>query len=115
MNCMATLKHIASKNSDYTAIEAYLIYQHDEFTGKQLLDEQGKPKLRESYLLDTLECGDFSFATACLLANRKYGKNTQHGDIKSHQYMINLKIDPEFQSQISPLTDDEFKQLEEIF
>ena len=87
---MATLKHIASKNSDYTAIEAYLVYQHDEFTGKQLLDEQGKPKLRESYLLNTLECGDFSFATACLLANRKYGKNTQHGDIKSHQYIISF-------------------------
>ena len=87
---MATLKHIASKNSDYTAIEAYLIYQHDAFTGKQLLDEHGKPKLRESYLLDTLECGDFSFATACLLANRKYGKNTQHGDIKSHQYIISF-------------------------
>ena len=87
---MATLKHISSKNSDYTAIEAYLVYQHDEFTGKQLLDEQGRPKLRESYLLDTLECGDFSFATACLLANRKYGKNTQHGDIKSHQYIISF-------------------------
>ena len=27
--------------------------------------------------------------------------------------MTNLKIDPEFQSQIPPLTDDEFKQLEE--
>ena len=27
--------------------------------------------------------------------------------------MINLKIDPEFQSQIPPLTDDEYKQLEE--
>ena len=90
MNCMATLKHIASKNSDYTAIEAYLVYQHDAFTGKQLLDEQGKPKLRESYLLDTLECGDFSFATTCLLANRKYGKNTQHGDIKSYQYIISF-------------------------
>ena len=87
---MATLKHISSKNSDYTAIEAYLVYQHDAFTGKQLLDEQGRPKLRESYLLDTLECGDFSFATACLLANRKYGKNTQHGDIKSHQYIISF-------------------------
>ncbi len=87
---MATLKHIASKNSDYTAIEAYLVYQHDAFTGKQLLDEQGKPKLRDSYLLDTLECGDFSFAMACLLANRKYGKNTQHGDIKSHQYIISF-------------------------
>ena len=90
VNCMATLKHISSKNSDYTAIEAYLVYQHDAFTGKQLLDEQGRPKLRESYLLDTLECGDFSFATACLLANRKYGKNTQHGDIKSHQYIISF-------------------------
>ena len=78
---MATLKHISSKNSDYSAIEAYLVYQHDAFTGKQLLDEHGRPKLRESYLLDTLECGDFSFATACLLANRKYGKNTQQGDI----------------------------------
>ena len=87
---MATLKHIASKNSDYTAIEAYLVYQHDEFSGKVILDEQGKPKLRESYVLDTLECGDFSFATACLLANRKYGKNTQHGDIKSHQYIISF-------------------------
>ena len=90
MNCMATLKHIASKNSDYSAIEAYLVYQHDAFTGKQLLDEQGKPKLRDSYILDTLECGDFSFATACLQANRKYGKNTQHGDIKSHQYIISF-------------------------
>ena len=87
---MATLKHIASKNSDYSAIEAYLVYQHDAFTGKQLLDEHGRPKRRESYLLDTLECGDFSFATACLLANRKYGKNTQHGDIKSHQYIISF-------------------------
>ena len=87
---MATLKHIASKNSDYTAIEAYLVYQHDAFTGKQLLDEHGRPMLRESYILDTLECGESSFAMACLLANRKYGKNTQHSDIKSHQYIISF-------------------------
>jgi hypothetical protein len=41
--------------------------------------------LRELYLLDTLdECGDFSFATACLLANRKYSKNNHPDDIKSH-------------------------------
>ena len=89
---MATLKHIASKNSDYTAIEAYLIYQHDAFTGKQLLDDHGRPMLRESYILDTLECGDYSFATACLLANRKYSKNNHPDDIKSHQYI--LSFDP---------------------
>ena len=90
MNCIATLKHIASKNSDYSAAEAYLIYQHDEFTGKQLLDEQGRPMLRESYILDTLECGDYSFAIACLLANRKYNKNNHPEDIKSHQYIISF-------------------------
>ena len=90
MNCMATLKHIASKNSDYTAIEAYLVYQHDEFSGKVILDEQGRPMLRDSYLIDTLECGDYSFATACLLANRKYNKNNHPEDIKSHQYIISF-------------------------
>ena len=87
---MASLKHIASKNSDYSAIEAYLIYRHDEFTGKQLLDEQDRPMLRESYILDTLECGEASFATACLLANRKYNKNNHPDDIKSHQYIISF-------------------------
>ena len=46
--------------------------------------------LRESYILDTLECGDFSFATACLLANRKYNKNNHPDDIKSHQYIISF-------------------------
>ena len=90
MNCMATLKHISSKNSDYTAIEAYLVYQHDAFTGKQLLDEQGRPMLRESYILDTLECGEASFATACLLANRKYNKNNHPDEVKSHQYIISF-------------------------
>ena len=51
MNCMATLKHISSKNSDYTAIEAYLVYQHDEFSDKVILDAQGKPLLQESYIM----------------------------------------------------------------
>ena len=87
---MATLKHIASKNSDYSAAETYLIYQHDEFSGKKILDEQGKPLLRESYILDTLECGEASFAMACLLANRKYDKNNHPDDIKSHQYIISF-------------------------
>ena len=87
---MATIKHLTSKNSNYAAAESYLTFQHNEYTGLPILDEKGRPKLRDSYLLDTLECGDFSFATACLLANRKYGKNTQRDDIKSHQYIISF-------------------------
>ena len=46
--------------------------------------------LRESYILDTLECGEASFATACLLANRKYNRNNHPEDIKSHQYIISF-------------------------
>ena len=46
--------------------------------------------LRESYILDTLECGEALFATACLLANRKYDKNNHPDDIKSHQYIISF-------------------------
>ena len=41
-------------------------------------------------VLDTLECGEASFAMACLLANRKYDKNNHPDDIKSHQYIISF-------------------------
>ena len=36
---MATLKHINSKNADYGAAEQYLLFEHDEFTMKPVLDE----------------------------------------------------------------------------
>ena len=39
---MATLKHLSSKNADYGAAEQYLLFQHDEFTGKPILDENGR-------------------------------------------------------------------------
>ena len=38
---MAILKHIASKNADYGEAERYLIFQHDEYTQKPILDENG--------------------------------------------------------------------------
>ena len=39
---MATLKHINSKNADYGAAEQYLLFEHDEFTMKPVLDEIGR-------------------------------------------------------------------------
>ena len=75
---------MTSKNSNYAAAESYLTFQHNEYTGLPILDEKGRPKLRDSYLLDTLECGESSFAMACLIANRKYGKNGGREDVKTH-------------------------------
>ena len=72
------------ENSNYAAAESYLTFQHNEYTGLPILDEKGRPKLRDSYLLDTLECGESSFAMACLIANRKYGKNGRREDVKTH-------------------------------
>ena len=87
---MATIKHTSSKNSDLSAAERYLTFQHNEYTGLLIFDSDGKPKLRENFLLDTLECGGNTFAMACLLASRKYGKNAQVGDVKTHHYIISF-------------------------
>ena len=87
---MATIKHLSSKNSNYAAAESYLTFQHNEYTGLPILDEKGRPKLRDSYLLDTLECGESSFAMACLIANRKYGKNGGREDVKTHHYIVSF-------------------------
>ena len=87
---MATIKHLSSKNSNYAAAESYLTFQHNEYTGLPILDGQGRPKLRDSYLLDTIECGESSFAMACLIANRKYGKNDRREDVKTHHYIISF-------------------------
>lgn len=87
---MATIKHLSSKNSNYAAAESYLTFQHNEYTGLPILDENGRSKLRDSYLLDTLECGEVPFALACLLANRKYGKNNKREDVKTHHYIISF-------------------------
>ena len=46
---MATLKHIASKNADYGAAEQYLTFEHDEFSGKPILDENGRLVPRQDY------------------------------------------------------------------
>lgn len=63
---MATIKHISSKNADYGAAEAYLTFEHDEFTMKPTLDEAGRLIPRQDYRLDTLNCGEEDFALSCI-------------------------------------------------
>lgn len=44
---MAILKHIKSRNANYSDAQNYLLYQHDEKSGKPVLDEYGNKLLRE--------------------------------------------------------------------
>ena len=87
---MATFKHISSKNADYGAAEAYLTFEHDEFTMKPTLDENGRLVPREGYRLATLNCGEEDFAVACLRSNLRYGKNQKREDVKSHHDLISF-------------------------
>ena len=87
---MATFKHISSKNADYGAAEQYLTFEHDEFTMKPTLDENGRLMLREDYRIATLNCGDEDFAVACMHSNLRYGKNQKREDVKSHHYIISF-------------------------
>ena len=87
---MATLKHINSKNADYAAAEQYLLFEHDEFTMKPVLDETGRLIPREDYRLSTLNCDGEDFAVACMRANLRYQKNQRREDVKSHHYIISF-------------------------
>ena len=87
---MATFKHISSKNADYGAAEQYLTFEHDEFTMKPTLDENGRLILREDYRIATLNCGEEDFAVACMRSNLRYGKNQKREDVKSHHYIISF-------------------------
>ena len=87
---MATFKHISSKNADYGAAEAYLTFEHDEFTMKPVLDETGRLIPREDYRLSTLNCDGEDFAVACMRANLRYQKNQRREDVKSHHYIISF-------------------------
>ena len=87
---MATFKHISSKNADYGAAEQYLLFEHDEFTMKPVLDETGRLIPREDYRLSTLNCDGEDFAVACMRANLRYQKNQRREDVKSHHYIISF-------------------------
>ena len=87
---MATFKHISSKNADYGAAEQYLTFEHDEFTMKPTLDENGRLIPREDYRISSLNCGGDDFAVACMRANLRYEKNQKREDVKSHHYIISF-------------------------
>ena len=87
---VAVIKHIASKNADYGESERYLIFQHNEYTQKPVLDENGHMILRDEYYLDGLNCDPFTFASECQELNSYYHKNQNFNEIKSHHYIISF-------------------------
>ena len=105
---VAVIKHIASKNADYGESERYLIFQHNEYTQKPVLDENGHMILRDEYYLDGLNCDPFTFASECQELNSYYHKNQNFNEIKSHHYIISF--DPKDRDECG-LTGERAQQL----
>ena len=105
---MAVIKHIASKNADYGESERYLIFQHNEYTQKPILDDEGHMILRDEYYLDGLNCDPFTFASECQELNSYYHKNKNFNGIKSHHYIISF--DPKDRDECG-LTGERAQQL----
>lgn len=87
---MAVLKHIKSRNADYSAAIDYLLFQHDEKTGKKILDEFDRNILREEFYMDGLNCAPMSFDKECQITNTRFHKNQKTSEIKSHHYIISF-------------------------
>ena len=88
---MAIIKHIKSRNSNYSDALEYLLFQHNEKTGKPVLDDSGRKVLREEFYMDGLNCDPMSFDKECERTNQFFHKNQKRGDIKSHHY---ISFDP---------------------
>lgn len=108
MISVAVIKHIASKNADYGESERYLIFQHNEYTQKPILDDEGHMILRDEYYLDGLNCDPFTFASECQELNSFYHKNKKFNEIKSHHYIISF--DPKDREECG-LTGERAQQL----
>ena len=104
---MATLKHIASKSSNYGRPLEYLMFEHDT-NGKPIRDEEGNLQMRKCFIIDGINCTPFSFDMECERLNWQYHKNQKRDEIKSHHYI--LSFDPKDQTECG-LTPERAQQL----
>ena len=94
---MAIVKHIKSRNANYSDALNYLIFQHDESTGKMILDEFNRPLRRDELYVDGLNCNPDTFDVECYECNEHFKKNRSRSEIKSHHYIISF--DPDDKSE----------------
>ncbi|MCR4622575.1 MAG: relaxase/mobilization nuclease domain-containing protein [Clostridiales bacterium] len=87
---MAILKHVSERNSDYGAAQRYLLFEHDEKTGKPQHDDHGNIIPREGIIQSGINCDPFTFNTECIELNRVLSKNMGKKDVKAHHYIISF-------------------------
>lgn len=87
---MATVKHIKSRNANYSNAIDYLLFQHNGGNMKPVLDDMGRKLLRTEFYMDGLNCNPLSFDKECEMTNKHFHKNSKKAEIKSHHYIISF-------------------------
>lgn len=99
---MATVKHIAIRNSNYSATTDYLTMQHNEFTNKPILDQNGEMIPRDFYLMDAVNCNVDTFEQECQSTNAHFGRNREYQEIKAHHYIVSFDPDDVRDNNLTP-------------
>jgi len=89
---MAIVKHVPSHNARYSDVIDYLTKEHDEDTGKAILDEHGQMIDRKEFLIAGINCTPEDFAELCMKDSIRFNTNRAAADVKTHQYI--LSFDP---------------------
>ncbi len=90
---MAIVKHIKSRNANYSAAINYLLFEHDEKTGKKIVDESGRSILRKEFYMDGLNCDPMSFDKECELTNAHFHKNKKYEASEYWRYELGAELD----------------------
>lgn len=87
---MAIIKHVSSHNANYADVVEYLTKQHDEESGKPILDENGELIDRAEYLIAGINCTPDNFAELSFKDSIHFNTNKRAQDVKTHQYIISF-------------------------
>lgn len=90
MISIAIIKHIKSRNANYSNALDYLLFQHDEKINRPILDDQGRKIYRTEFYMDGINCDAMSFDQECLKTNSLFDKNNKRSEIKTHHYIISF-------------------------
>ncbi len=76
--------------------------QHNEFTNKPILDENGNMMERDFYLLEGINCDPDNFDMECEAVNEHFGKNNTFKEIKAHHYIVSFDPNDRDENGLTP-------------
>ena len=98
---MAILKHLPVHNKYYQDAVTYFLFQHDDHA-RPIYNERHKMILRDNVLIDAINTDVWSYSVDCQITNRKWHKNQEERDVKSHHIIISFPKEDRDEHGLTP-------------